>query len=673
MIPNKSPAFLFLHSLPVSVLARWALTGGGVQDWVARKRLGCFLPAIEGHKTALLDFGKDSDRDFTALARGLSTVTDKFSRLKLQLGELEKVVRHQDENHACADAYRLFKRSVDLVHSSVGISLTEHERIGQVASRMKEAAAMRSRFERNNMLLHIVTINLRMEAARVDVESQSVFQNVALAVAETGANIEKSTTEAFGQIASVMASAELEQSHLATLEDTLGSRAQRSIDTIQRELVQLKQALEPCREENEGLVLLLAESSPVTLRILTALQHQDIVRQKLEHVAEGFEDMAQHLEFGHGGKDKSASLDEPYLHRAALLQREHLRAARVEIETAGTEVTESLSALINLGGRLLQQYERTRLRVDEAFGDSAVAKMLLREIDDLAQVANQGQETNRKISDLVVTISDVATHFTDALRNQEYEIRLVALNAQVASSHLPDAEALEKLAEEVNRIAAENALLIAELSQLLRDTLEHLKGIKTDADEFLRLVTGEREALLRDAKLVAERLELLTAAVNAEAAKLSGEFAEVQQLCSATLEGLRFPALIGGSFEPAERFCDTLEEATRESASKKLSREGSERLEAHQERYTMEHENRMHASVLAGGLAAAAVEASHAQPTESGKAGENDGFIELFDEAPAEPPTASTTPDSASEPSEATVSAAPKNAKEDFGDGIELF
>lgn len=43
----------------------------------------------------------------------------------------------------------------------------------------------------------------------------------------------------------------------------------------------------------EGLRItaLLDQTTPTSLRIISALQHQDIVRQKLEHVATGFSDI----------------------------------------------------------------------------------------------------------------------------------------------------------------------------------------------------------------------------------------------------------------------------------------------------------------------------------------------------------------------------------------------
>ncbi len=684
--------------------ARWLHSGP-----TSEQAIRTLEPAIAVHRQALRSFGQESDTEFTALAQGLSRLNDKFTELRVHRSVLDRVVNNQDEDHAYAAAYRLYKRSVDLVHSSIGIALAEQEQMSMVEKSLRQAYTASERFAHNNMLLHILTMDLRMEAARIDADSRGVFLNVAAAVAETAAQISQSTSAAFARIDQVIRETSTERGQLNNLEKTLYERAQSSIATIHRELQALEAALGPCREESAQIGSLLDQTMPTTLRIITALQHQDIVRQKLEHVATGFDDIAAHMQNGYANDantpEREKILDQSYLHHAARVQHTHLESARTEIEDAGQEVTSSLGALLHLGEDLLAQFTRMEQVSGKAFANFHVAEMFAREIEGLAKISDQGEQTNLKITQLVERISEVAQVFTASLSHHEFEVKLVALNAQIASARMPSAEALNKLAEEVNSVASDNAQITAELTAELQTTLQHLTGIKEEADEFLKVITGEREDLARSAQEVTIKLDHLRNTVRQSAGRLNQEFAEVYEHSQNVLGQLRFPALIGASFGPAEQFCRQLSTATAAVAKATgLSNQASERLEAHQGRYTMRQENLTHAAAL--GLAATDTAANEVElfndtpatntatapevePTATHPAAPDPptansattGVSELGSALSVPSPNEATTPDSTvpapkpestRDPASAPLGpAAP--AKTNFGDGIELF
>ena len=655
--------------------------------WVSDRRIRQLQPSISCHQEALLRFGHESDEEFTALAVELSRLNAKFSELREQSAALDLVVQGHDEERASDAAYQLYKSSIDLVHSSMGIALSEQEQMLQVEVGLQNAQAAQSHFAHNNITLRVLMMGLRMEAARVDPENQGVFLNVADAVQQTAEKIMETVGIAFGHLHSVLAETGAERSQIKHLEQSLDGRAHANIAAIHRELDALQTALAPCHEEGLRIAALLDQTTPTSLRIISALQHQDIVRQKLEHVATGFNDITTHLTDGHlvqAHRNIHRRLDHGYLHHAARVQQAHLIAAREEIETAGEKVTSSLHSLLELGDGLMRQFSRMEEVAETAFGNFHVAEMFAREVEALAQIADQGRQTNQKVTALVARITEIVEVFSRHLGGHEYDVRLVALNAQIAACRMPDAEALNKLAEEINRVATANAALTDDLTRELNHTLRHLEGIKREADEFLRIISTERSALAANAQIVTGKLNRLSAIVRQSTARLNQEFAAVHGSCKALLARLRFPSLITTSFGPAEAFCLQLSAIT-QARSQTLSEEAAERLEAHQERYTMQQENLAHQAALAA-LAIGSTAATQVEP----------GEVELFDSppadavdlvepiiiapaaepAPVEPPGDTIIEPAAAENADAIPAPGktkPANSPEDLGDGIELF
>lgn len=661
--------------------------------WVGDLRIRRLQPAIASHQEALLRFGHESDEEFTALAVELSRLNAKFSELREQSTALDLVVQGLDEERASEAAYQLYKSSIDLVHSSMGIALSEQEQMLQVEAGLQNAQAAQSHFAHSNITLRVLMMGLRMEAARVAPEEQGVFLTVADAVQETAEKIMDTVGVAFAHIAAVLAETGTERRQLRHLEQSLHGRAHANISAIHRELDALQAALAPCHEEGLRIAALLDQTTPTSLRIISALQHQDIVRQKLEHVATGFSDITTHMTDGQlaqGRGKHRRRLDHGYLHHAARVQQTHLVAAREEIETAGEKVTSSLHSLLALGDGLMGQFSRMEEVAETAFGNFHVAEMFAREVEALAQIADQGRQTNQKVTALVARITEIVEVFSQHLGRHEYDVRLVALNAQIAACRMPDAEALNKLAEEINRVATANAALTDDLTRELNHTLRHLEGIKHEADEFLRVISTERSALAANAQVVTGKLNRLSTTVRQSAARLNQEFAAVHASCKALLARLCFPSLITTSFGPAETFCLQLSAIT-QARSQTLSEEAAERLEAHQKRYTMQQENMAHQAALAtlaAGSAAATLgapedvelfdpppaEASPAAPGMIADAAQDNESAALPDVAAIAPDATDGTPiDAGNTSPEKPTAASGKAPADDLGDGIELF
>jgi len=647
------------------------LTGDPTRDVIALQ------PEIEESQTALLDFGQETDAEFTELAQGLSELSNRFTAIREQAESLDNTLHQRDQENILTIAYQVYKSSVDLVHSSMGIALSEQQQMSQVEEALTHACRVRETFTRNNLLLRIITMSIRMEASRVDPENQTIFLNVAAAIAAIDDKIAKTTEDAFGRIEQVIIEARNERNALHGLEQSLQGRAQQSIDKLQQELTDYKASLIPCADLSCKVGELFAQTGPLTLEIITSLQYQDIVRQQLEHVSAGFEDIAVHL----GGLDQSCKSNTTpelgFLHHAACVQQAHLSSSRADIEKAGTEVSSGISQMLAIGNQLIANFTEMEQAAQAAFGRSRISELFKHEIHQLALVAEQSEKANQKISLLVERIDEVVRVFSQEISSHEFEVKIVSLNAQIAAARMSAANALNKLAEESSLASDANAAATAELTRELQACLSQLQGIKNDADEFMNIVTREKDELETNANKVSAQLANLGTQIGARSSNMRREFAAVYQSQNELLSRLRFQTLIQTSYDPAIQVCEKLRAATHSFAlPEDLTVEGMRKLTAHQSRYTMERENELHTNAL-GQNASQSI-----PPISSTSAGD----IDLFDTVtPDEPvatdlaPTASASdiPPQSTAPlptPETTIQPPVKKAdKEDLGDGIELF
>ncbi|HLP00928.1 MAG TPA: hypothetical protein VK163_02795 [Opitutaceae bacterium] len=635
---------------------------------VTSDRFGDIAVALDCSRATLLSFGSESDKEFTALAQEVGRFNTGLDQLRRQASQLSAVVEDRDEERALSAAYALYKGSVDLVHASLGVAVSEQEQMQVVEQQLLHACVARSAFERNDMMLRLLTMNIRMEAVRLDAEQQSVFFNVAAAIGEIAQKVLESSATAFGRIETIVQEAAAERDGLRRLEETLHRRAHRSVETIFHELERLRKALAPCADRNRAVAERLERTGPITLSMLMALQHQDIVRQKLEHIAVGFGDIAAHLPAAGAGPGP----DGAFVHQAASVQHAQLRAARDEIEQAGGEVTGGLRQLVEHGEALLSDYTSLEQAVSTAFTDCRLADLYREQITELAGIAAQGQGTNEKVARSVARIDEVVRVFSQEIARQEFDVKIVSLNAQIAAARMSSAGALNRLSEECSRVSDEIGRVTAALAAELDTVLGSLQQISAQADSFLAIVAREKLALEQGAVTVSEQLRRLSEQIQRDAARTGEDFAKLFQETTSLLRGLRFPELIATSFDPAEALCRELQTATAPSLGHALAAPAAAKLAAHRERYTMEEERRAHAKALGASAATAAA----ARPE-----------IELFAAPAAETAptfaaeTATAVADSPQAATEAVAPTAPETAdaekpvtpKPDLGPGIELF
>lgn len=648
-----------------------------------RREVSALGEQIQSCRAGFLRFGQASDQEFTSLARGLSRLNGRLAALRTETGALDAALQDRDDDRAISSAYALYKDSVDLVHANTGIAVSAQEQLSSVEAALSKSCCDRATFERDHLFLRIVTLGIRIEASRLPPESQSVFLNVASAIAETGERIQNCAITAFGRIEAVIAESVAARAELHATEQALQHKARHSIETIERELATLQTALAPCAEQSRAVGELLAAAQPQTLAVITALQHQDIVRQQLEHVSEGFEDLEQHLRTG-----PASAIEWDYVEHAARIQAAQLNASRSEIDGAGTAVIGGLRALLSTSTAMVERFSAMESAAASALDHSRIAELFATELQELTGIIDQSQQANARTSRLVERITEVIRLFSEEIGRYELDVKIVALNAQIAAARLSAADALNRLAEETSNVSDTNTRVTRELSTNLHANLGKLEAVRQEGAAFLAIVTRERAQLERGLESVGGKLTRLVQRVRSGAVQVRRDFEPVHQDCRALLDGLGFPTLIESTFGPPAQLCRNLA-ATSATAVGAAAPSGAAlaKIKKHQTRYTMRKENATHAAAL-GDRSAVAAAATEADGIElfADSAASSQGVIPLvppaaptdtapvYPTSPCPPPAAGVpAPDASAVASAPAPVPSPPAAGGSFGDGIELF
>lgn len=625
----------------------------------AVRRMRGMRPEVGEGRAQLTEFGRRSGHELTALAESIMRLAAELAEVRVQAERLDHILHDQDEDCALAAAFELYKKSIDLTHSSIGLALTQESQLESIEGNLLRN---RGQFQRSGLMFQILVMNLRTEAARVDPENRDIFTSVADDIAAMQRQMDRTVEVAFAQLEAIVSEAANGRSELKNLQQTLHGKAEHSRQALQAVLGQIKSGLAPCaaRSSEVGRLLLLTRDQ--TAGLITALQYQDIVSQQLEHVGQGFEDIVLHLE----PAGPKADVDLGYLHHAARVQQIHLRSSRKTIDEAGRQIGQGCQALLSTGAALVRGLTDLEQATNAVFNGIDAGAQFKDETENLLSIAGLSESTNSRIARLLERIEDSVRVFSTEISGHEFGVQLVALNAQIAAARVPQAGALNKLAEEIAHHSGDTAQLTRDMSAQLRETLARLQEIRAESMEVQAIVGRDKAAITGESILVAGKLAQLNERIRHGSSAVAREFgkayAEVQGMSSA----LRFPSLIDSSYSPAESLCDCLLASCAPFAADTLSAEGADRLAAHHGRYTMQGERQAHAAVVAS--APAAGSETGPGPVDS---------IELFDPAPAgDPPAVSGTPAASNHhaspaaPGEKLVAAGTVPGADD---GVELF
>ncbi|ATC62989.1 hypothetical protein CMV30_02865 [Nibricoccus aquaticus] len=335
-------------------------------------------------------------------------------------------------------------------------------------------------------------------------------------------------------------------------------------------------------------------------QIVQALQFQDIVQQKSDHVLSALDAW------------KNESPTQPL----ARLQALQLEAVATDIADGHQTVSTGLSRIRASIERFDENTRQLDTLADIASPDGMV-KRLLDSIAEVHAMIHGLADTTAQTHEAIRPAGDLASSLSSTLVELATNMRLIALNAQIRSVQIGDLTGLETLASRTASISAEIDGVSEESSHALAALRVDLDAMFATFEEFRRLGSEQIIALDADRPAAESRLHTLRERATTSQESIAVSIESLQSCArefDTTLAGL--PPL-RTEITAAASALHTLSETFPASSASDLS--------THTARYTMASEHATAAALLGTATVASA----------SASTGTTDATPELFDAAPS--------------------------------------
>lgn len=282
----------------------------------------------------------------------------------------------------------------------------------------------------------VVQVLLRIECARLDEVARAPLEALSVEIARVCAKMARTLETEF----ELVEKSHQTVTHLVDFVRGLDQRQQQSElrrNEISVEMEELRKLGTEQAERDLALARISGGLDRAVGAVIEAMQYQDIVGQRWEHIEAGFAE----IEAGEG--------EEGGIGMNAMVQHAQLIEANSEMESAIGRISESLEAV---------QFNECQLREDlrSSLADNRRQLMNVRmhalvfEVWDMTRTnQSQLQAVDRYLSPLVEVAGKIGSQIGDVSN----EMRLIALNAQVQAARYGAQTGLEVLAESLRGIA----------------------------------------------------------------------------------------------------------------------------------------------------------------------------------------------------------------------------
>jgi hypothetical protein len=217
------------------------------------------------------------------------------------------------------------------------------------------------------------------------------------------------------------------------------------------------------------------EISRQTGRLVVALQAQDIVSQKMEHVRSSLDTCVEAI----GGilrcGDQTSDLGKNVSRTRGLLEIQSAQAASIrgDLRDAGKSIENAMGGihsqakLLDSDCLLLKEYTQV------TGAASGTVEVLFEIIVDIRELIQKAVSAAHEAYELIAPISGVVTGLTGALDRLSHEMRLISLNSQIQAVQIGLGTGLEVLSAHTVDVSLETTRLTSALSgQLERFTFD---------------------------------------------------------------------------------------------------------------------------------------------------------------------------------------------------------
>ncbi len=502
------------------------------------------LSPLQRQRDAVRRAAADVDGTFVTLGDALGELVGDGSSLAERARELDGFVR---EKTALVGAYQLFKKSVDLAEAN--IERTEEIEAGlvEVTAKLHRTGELREAFGDAVRMFWMLATAIRIEAARLPAgEREGILHLV------------EGMNQVHGQLKSIVGEqfAGLDAINKRLLEigghaDVLCAENRRC---VRDSWTQLRALLDSFQAALDGVSSFCDDTAAQTLEmracfdeILVALQFQDIVRQKLEHVGAACEQALLPVE------GEPLELHLAFLHHLALLQEAQLGEALRDLTRAERTILDNAARLLASSGHALRTTRELHAGIVGALRGSSAAERFIATLDELHHTISSTSGIANEVSVAVERVRLQVLEQGRAMGKFTYDLRRIALNAQIHAARVSSGHALEVLAAESRSNSEETRALTERLLADVRAAMPTLERVRATLDDLLSLSGREAPALSAESREVSAEVDAMVTLASGSFVATEASFEALRGKVQFSVAGVAFGARVVGRLEEAQR------------------------------------------------------------------------------------------------------------------------
>ncbi len=448
-------------------------------------------------------------------------------------------------------------------------------------------------FEKLVQKLHYLGISTRIESKHLTFEDKG-FQTLSQDVSALSQKID-------GKLVHIIKGAE-------SLKTTINQTLDKSLKLKSLQYKQAKQILTNISTSFEILIeshkksastaeLLTDQSRTIEKHIheiVQAMQFQDIVRQKLEHVVQAINDIESLL-----SNTYSISAETMFdIHAITTLQIDQLNQAEHEIIDAVTKIIDGLNGIE--AGMQSTIFESQSVIVTSENKKTSQFNIIEADLSQVTQLLRDNADANYDLNKTIRAASlmvDNMSGFVQDIHQIGYQIELIALNGIVNAAHIGhEGAALSVLADAIQRLSVDAQEYIRTVSSILTDiiALADKLSVGFSSDDDKDTLDGIVNEMVDDLTQLLSAIRTIHVQVEGHLGTINQTGHQLTDNITSFTKSITIHEQVAKTLQSAKSLLADISSSLNEIVPIDSDNYRSKRLNALSQRYTMHSERQVH-------------------------------------------------------------------------------
>lgn len=340
----------------------------------------------------------------------------------------------------------------------------------------------RTDLQRTMAPLKYIQTSFRIEAAPLGEEVQMMFSALTQEIEKLHIQVCEVFTTKYEELQQIQLTIQQVIRKLEEQTEEVWRNIAQEKQHIDATLVQLQSGLADNQRREIGIAKLSSQVARGIQEVVTGLQFQDIISQRLQHTTTALLEIGEQLD----GSDDSIE----FMEQACRLETEQIKSVRHDLAGAEKTVRQGiknvLDQIIAVDEKCVSLEEYENLTVSA----NGMVQVLLDVFATLQKQIDATVSGCHTANEILRPIGGMASNLTMVVNELSQRIHLIGLNAQVQAAQVPDGMGLEvlsartsEISRETNRISDNMAGQLDRLVEGLAESLQALGQLHQAASE----------------------------------------------------------------------------------------------------------------------------------------------------------------------------------------------